>query len=89
MVRITDLALDMQPRIAGQRGDGLALFQTAWSPLQPYLFARFTAVAGQSVTIHVSDVRSIAYGGHYRISAGPPLAGEGGAQRTYLPLIRG
>ncbi|MCB0091192.1 MAG: hypothetical protein KDE54_25035, partial [Caldilineaceae bacterium] len=90
VVRITDLALDMQPQISVQRSDGSQLFQGAWNPTQSiYLFARLAATAGERFTVRVTDARPSAQGGHYRISAGAPIAGESaGSQQLYLPLIK-
>ncbi|MEZ4710948.1 MAG: glycoside hydrolase family 44 protein [Caldilineaceae bacterium] len=88
-VRITDLALDVQPQISVQRGNGTVVFQGAWNPTQStYLFARLAATAGERFTIRVADARPNAQGGHYRISVGAPIAGEGSGQGVvYLPLI--
>ena len=90
VVRITDLALDMQPQISVQRSDGSQVFQGAWNPTQSiYLFARFAATAGERFTLRVTDARPTVQGGHYRISAGAPIAGESaGSQQVYLPLIK-
>jgi tripartite motif-containing protein 71 len=84
VVRVTDLAAGMQPRLRLLAGDGT-------TPISALLLAKnypalvYTARAGSMIYAEVSHVDPAASGGVYRISAGSAIASDG-LNQVYIPV---
>jgi tripartite motif-containing protein 71 len=88
VLRVTDLALDMRPRIKLYRG---ATLVGDWTP-QPnengYFFTKIGAQAGESFRVEIAHADPQATEGLYNVSVGPPLARTiETAHLLFLPLI--
>jgi tripartite motif-containing protein 71 len=85
VVRVTDLAAGMQPRLRLLAGDGT-------TPISALLLAKnypalvYTARAGSMIYAEVSHVDPAASGGVYRISAGSAIASDG-LNQVYIPIV--
>ncbi len=91
ILRVTNLALDMQPRIRllDANGNETAQFTPSVSDSN-YFYTPLTVVAGQPVYISISHASSTAVDGMYNISIGSALAAEDAESDTnaiYLPLV--
>ncbi|NNJ11527.1 hypothetical protein EKD04_014415 [Chloroflexales bacterium ZM16-3] len=90
-VRVTDLALGMQPQMRVLAADGtteLARVDLSTSESTDYLLLTYTMQAGERVYIEVTHSDPAATQGFYRISAGVALANEvSESSSVYLPII--
>ena len=92
-LRVTDLALGMQPQVRLLASDGtteLARADLSTSASTDYLLLTHTVAAGATVYVEVSHSNLAATQGLYRLSAGTLLTSEGGSAGTsavYLPMI--
>ncbi|RRR73443.1 MAG: hypothetical protein EI684_08725 [Candidatus Viridilinea halotolerans] len=89
VVRISDLAFGMQPRVRILAADGTTeRANVTWSGTGP-LVAEVLVQAGDLIYAEVSHVDANAVGGIYNISVGSPLEGESSRDYgVYLPLVR-
>jgi hypothetical protein len=90
VVRVTDLALGMQPRIRLYRGAPPALAGEFAPNLQgdAYFLTRIEAGAGENFLVEVEDQDPAASGGLFNLSVGPALADPNEAgSRLYLPFV--
>ena len=86
VVRVTDLAAGMQPRLRLLAGDGTTPVP-ALSLAKNYPALVYTARAGSVIYAEVSHVDPAASGGVYRISAGSAIASDG-LNQVYIPLVK-
>ena len=86
VVRVTDLAAGMQPRLRLLAGDGTTPI-SALSLAKNYPALVYTARAGSVIYAEVSHVDPAASGGVYRISAGSAIASDG-LNQVYIPLVK-
>jgi tripartite motif-containing protein 71 len=84
VVRVTDLAAGMQPRLRLLAGDGTTPI-SALSLAKNYPALVYTARAGSVIYAEVSHVDPAASGGVYRISAGSAIASDG-LNQVYIPV---
>lgn len=89
VVRVSDLALDMYPRLRLLAADGQTERSSHTWTGSGYLWTSFTLAAGETLYAEVSHYDANAVGGLYKISVGPPLVGEAiRGSSVYLPLVR-
>ena len=91
VLRVTDLALGMQPRVRVYRGDPAVLVGeytfTPWG--DDYFFTRLTVEAGEHYLVEVDHTDPAASEGLFNVSVGPALANTlETAWRIFLPLIQ-
>jgi hypothetical protein len=88
VVRLSNLALGMQPKIRWLKADGTTVIGTFdYQPeADTYFFTRMSAKAGEPFYVKVAHNNSSATTGLYAISAGKPLTDE--YFKTFLPLVR-
>jgi tripartite motif-containing protein 71 len=86
VVRVTDLAAGMQPRLRLLAGDGTTPI-SALSLAKNYPALVYTARAGSVIYAEVSHVDPAASGGVYRISAGAAITSDG-LNQVYIPLVK-
>jgi hypothetical protein len=91
ILRLTNLALDMQPKIRIVASDGTTVreeFTPAFSTDQ-YFFTEVDGNANETLYVEVEHQDPDATTGIYEISMGPSLetGGEPGAFTVYLPLV--
>jgi tripartite motif-containing protein 71 len=84
VVRVTNLAAGMQPRLRLLAGDGTTPI-SALSLAKNYPALVYTARAGSVIYAEVSHVDPAASGGVYRISAGSAIASDG-LNQVYIPV---
>ncbi len=85
VVRVTDLAVGMQPRLRLLAGDGTTPVP-ALSLTKNYPALVYTARAGSVIYAEVSHVDPAASGGVYRISAGSPIVSDG-LNQVHIPIV--
>jgi tripartite motif-containing protein 71 len=85
VVRVTNLAAGMQPRLRLLAGDGTTPI-SALSLAKNYPALVYTARAGSVIYAEVSHVDPAASGGVYRISAGAAIASDG-LNQVYIPVV--
>ena len=85
VVRVTDLAAGMQPRLRLLAGDGTTPI-SALSLAKNYPALVYTARAGSVIYAEVSHVDPAASGGVYRISAGSPIVSDG-LNQVHIPIV--
>ncbi len=85
VVRVTDLAAGMQPRLRLLAGDGTTPVP-ALSLAKNYPALVYTARAGSVIYAEVSHVDPAASGGVYRISAGSPIVSDG-LNQVHIPIV--
>ncbi|MEI8305574.1 MAG: carboxypeptidase regulatory-like domain-containing protein [Chloroflexales bacterium] len=92
VVRVTDLALGMQPEVRLLAADGkteLAHANLSTSASADYLLLKRTVAAGETLYVDVAHSDPVAEQGFYHISTGTLLSSEVAEAKTvYLPLIR-
>ena len=92
VVRLSSLALGMQPHIRLLAADGTTVINTFNPPAQSseYFFTRVAAQAEVPFYVEVSDQNASAAGGLYEISVGQPLNifQEQATVTLFLPLVR-
>jgi tripartite motif-containing protein 71 len=86
VVRVTDLAAGMQPRLRLLAGDGTTPI-SALSLAKNYPALVYTARAGSVIYAEVSHVDPAASGGVYRISAGSPIVSDG-LNQVHIPFVK-
>ena len=89
IVRVTGLALDMNPRLRLFDASGTLLSEHTLNPaLGAYLYVNLgTALQGSVVYVELSDVNPNAAQGLYRISAGTRLASDRPNHSAFLPIV--
>ncbi|MCW5852798.1 MAG: VCBS repeat-containing protein [Anaerolineae bacterium] len=91
VLRVTDLALGMQPKVRVYRGDPAVLIGeytfTPWG--NDYFFTKLEVEAGERYLVEVEHQDPSASEGLFNVSVGPALANTlETAWRLFLPLIR-
>jgi hypothetical protein len=91
VLRLTDLALGMQPNLRLYRGEP-PVFASEFDVVPQgdrYFFTKLNVLAGEVFLIEVEDQDPATAGGLYNLSVGPALANsvETQTERIYLPII--
>lgn len=88
-LRVTDLALGMEPRLRLLGADGTVLAQASGDTFDGYVLLTRQVRAGETLYIEIRHQDATANRGSYRVSSGALLTSEVAAiTRVYLPLIR-
>ncbi|MFN8497095.1 MAG: FG-GAP-like repeat-containing protein [Anaerolineae bacterium] len=93
VLRVTDLALDMQPHIRVYQGDpGALIGEYRFAPVgDEYFFKKLAVEAGQQYTVEVAHLDPTAASGVFSVSVGPALLNTVetlASWRLFLPHVR-